>query len=244
MAPKKVRHWRCSKVYIDESWIEIQSVEYLIVGALFAPPGEGIESKLEALRQAIQCVDTMHSSQLKGAKQLELAHSFVAAFRDSKCKFRSLIIPKTREKYKTYFNGEKWRMEVHAIKLVLSHCYLSNSETIKLIRPKLLIERSSSYGKNFPLLEREISATLILNANYSDSALFKAEPAPIVTLVDKRVMESLQLTDLLVALVKWDLVGPKSDKLKYFNQSLSLLLPQTGKRRTNSMFGDTLIVVW
>lgn len=232
--PTQKIFWRCSKVYIDESWINIQgSGELLLVGSLFCPPGENLESKLEKIRNFQECIDTLHSSALSGDKQVRLALQFINAFKESNARFRVIVLPKIKSKFAKYCNNEEWRMVVKAIKLVLAHCYLSNKLEIKLIRPKLIIERNESYNVNFESLEKEILSFLSVNERFYDEDSFRVTPLPIVSLVEKRLFESLQLTDLLLSMVKWDINSPSGEKLEFWNNCKSILKLQNPRNATN-----------
>ena len=217
-------HWRCSKVYIDESWVNVRgSGELLLVGGLFCPPGNNIESKLEELRNKLECIDTLHSSNLSGEKQVELAKSYIAAFKESGARFRVIVLPKLRTSFAQYCNNENWRMVVKAIKLVLLHCYLSNSKDIRLIRPKLIIEKDEDYQVNFESLQREIISSLSVSEKFYDEEIFRVKPTPIVILSEKRSFESLQLVDLLLSIIKWDIINPSGDKETFWLECKKIL---------------------
>jgi RNase P subunit RPR2 len=217
-------HWRCSKVYIDESWVNVRnSGELLLVGGLFCPPGNNIESKLEELRNKIECIDTLQSSSLSGEKQVKLAEQYVKTFKESSAKFRVIILPKLKAKFAQYCNNENWRMIVKAIKLVLLHCYLSNDKDIRLIRPKLIIEKDEDYQVNFESLQKEIVSSLSISDRFYDEQIFRVRPTPIVILSEKRSFESLQLVDLLLSVVKWDIVNPVGDKMTFWVECKKIL---------------------
>lgn len=217
-------HWRCSKVYIDESWVNIRnSGELLLVGGLFCPPGNNIESKLEELRNKIECIDTLQSSSLSGEKQVKLAEQYIKAFKESGSKFRVIILPKLKGKFAQYCNNENWRMVVKAIKLVLLHCYLSNNKDIRLIKPKLIIEKNEDYQVNFESLQKEIVSSLSISDRFYDEQIFRVRSTPIVILSEKRSFESLQLVDLLLSVVKWDIVNPAGDKMTFWVECKKIL---------------------
>lgn len=237
-------HWRCSKIYIDESWVNVRcSGELLLVGGLFCPPGSNIESKLEELRNELECIDTLHSSNLSGKKQVALARSYINAFKEGDSKFRVIVLPKLKTSFAQYCNNENWRMVVKAIKLVLLHCYLSNSKDIRLIRPKLIIEKDKNYQVNFESLQREIISSLSVSERFYDEEIFRIKPTPIVVLSEKKSFESLQLVDLLLSVIKWDIVSPSGDKEKFWLECKKILSIDQPRNATN-WTTDEKINVW
>lgn len=215
--------WRCSKIYIDESWLQIKNCgEILLVGALFCPPGENIETLLEKDRENIECVDTLHFSDLRGNKQLELAEKYIDTFLSSKSIFRIIAMPILKNEFKLYCNNEKWRLFTKAVKLILNYPYISSSFEIKLIKPKIFIENSTSYENNFLSIKNELEKSMSINQIYYDRELFKIDPLPIFSLIDKKVFESVQLVDILLGIFRASIImpsNPLSYKFKLYEKS-------------------------
>ena len=226
--------WRSSKIFIDESWCVVKDKgEVLLIGGLFIPPGDPLESELEDARNSIGCIDTLHSSHLSGKKQMYLAEAFQKAFMNSSAKFRVVILPKLKEEFQKYCKNERWRMVVKGIKIMLLNSYISNTDKVKLIRPKLIIEKSDEYDKNLYRIISELISSLSVNEIFYDEQINRIKPQPIVSLVDKKVFESLQLTDLLLSLVKWDIVSPENDKKRMWEGAKAILKIKEPKKASN-----------
>jgi len=203
---------------MDESWLSIpQKGDVLLMGALFCPPGENIESELEKARNIIGCIDVIHSSGLSGKKQRELASKFIESFQKSNTQFRVIAMPKLKEEFKIYCNNEAWRMKVKAIKLVLSYPYIfENGQEVRLIRPKIMIEHSEDYKTNLETIKSEIESSLLVRQVYQDVETFRIQPIPVVELIGKKVFDSVQLVDLLLGLIRWSISPPKTNTDKFY----------------------------
>lgn len=221
---QELLYWRCAKLYIDESWIEvIGKGQILILGTLVCPPGCRLESELENVRQEIGFIDEINSSALKGDKGLEVGKTFVARFMSSDALFRVIIMPKKEPEFSKYCYGEPWRLVSKGIKLLLNNLYISKDLPTRIIKPKIILDQTDTYSGNINLIQRELLLSLRLNEEFSGQ-VFRRFPGAVLGLVDSKIFDSLQLTDILISAIKWDILEPDNDNFRQFKESVKMKL--------------------
>ncbi len=221
-----IEYWRCAKIFFDESWISIEEGRrILILGAIISPPGSSLELRLEKVRQEIGFIDEITSKNLSGDKALKVAKRFVDEFLNSESLFRSIIFPKKDPEFSKYCYGEEWRLIVKAMKVMLNNLYLGGSNKTHLIRPKIIIDFHQEYKKNEGSIRREILSSLRRNEEFTGK-VFRRFPDAKICLIDSHIFESIQLTDILIGAIKWDIKKPENENKKIFMEYVKEKLGQ------------------
>lgn len=219
-------YWRCAKIFLDESWIDIEpNKTILILGALICPPGCTIEADLENRRQEIEFIDEIHSENLSGDKALALSKKFIDTFITSKTIFRAIIFPKKDPEFTQYCFGEDWRLVSKSIKILLNNLWICSDKKTRLIKPKIILDFNHAYAMNKETITTEIISSLRRNEEYTGE-VFRRFPGARFTLMDSKIFEAIQLTDILVASIKWDIKEPENENKKQFRDYVKVALNQ------------------
>jgi len=207
-------------VYADECWFKVGGVEYLIIGLLISPPASSLESRLQRVRQDKRYMEEVHASNLHGNKMLAVALSWIDEFVRSDSPFRAIIVPKKEPEFTDFCGQDNWRMVSKAIHLCLTYCYPGDisGKAVKLLRPRIFLDECDDYRLNREHILCELVSQFERRDLFMGTEL-RRFPVPILQLVNSKSMDSLQLCDVLVASIHWELDPPtnqnKLDVLSY-----------------------------
>ena len=220
-------YWRLPCIYADECWFSANGTENLIVGLLIAPPACDLEANLQDVRQRVEFLDEVHATNLRGDKMLRTAKAWFDSFVASTALFRGIIIPRTEPEFTTFCDQKRWRLVNKGIHLSLTFCYpgIDSSGVIKLLRPRIFLDENEDYATNRDLMLAELKAQFERHDLFMGAQL-RRFPAPILQLVNSRSLDCVQLCDVLVACIHWQLEPPqqanKSEFLDYVKRRFNI----------------------
>lgn len=210
-------YWRCPSIYADECWFSVGHEYYLIVGLLINPPGCLLEPELQNVRQDIGFLDEVHAVNLRGDKMLSIAKEWMNKFSESSSIFRAVIIPKKEPEFTDFCDGKDWRLINKGIHLTLTYSYPGSDDKgiIKILRPRIFLDEHDNYRTN----REEMLAELRVQFQRHD--LFMGQqlrrfPNPILELMNSKSIDCIQLCDLFVAAIHWQLEPPSHDNKREF----------------------------
>jgi len=194
-------------IYCDITKVKFNRSNYFILGALLVSCGKDIQQDLWNARISRKFYEELHFSTLstKEIKKSQIICDFLDVFIKSKSCFRCLVIKNDKPTLQKYYFNQEWKRLAVIIRTLLSHPYFYRDKVLytSLVRPRVFIDNENLAFKNENKFKRYFEKTFKLPSikNKKDISI-KDIPSPIIDFLDSKLLDQLQLVDILLGCVR------------------------------------------
>ena len=194
-------------VYCDITSIKLNGEDFLLVGALLVSCKKDIQQDLWQVRVNKKFYEELHFSDISINDNIrtKIIKDFIDVFIKSESRFRCLLIKNDKNTLRKYYFGENWKKLAVIIRTLLSYPYFNRDSIIftTLSRPRIFIDNenfSCENEKKFKIYFKKTFKTPII-LNKKDIHI-KDIPEPIIDFIDSKLLDQLQLVDILLGCIR------------------------------------------
>ena len=194
-------------VYCDLTKVKFDGSNYFILGALLVSCGKDIQQDLWSARINRKFYEELHFSDLSTGeiKRPQIICDFLDIFIKSKCCFRCLVIKDDRSTLQSYYYNQEWKRLAVIIRTLLSYPYFYRDKVLytSLVRPRVFMDNENLKSKNEDKFKKYFQKTFKLPSIKNKKDIFiKDIPSPIIDCLDSKLLDQLQLVDILLGCVR------------------------------------------
>jgi len=194
-------------VYCDLTKVKFNRSNHFILGALLVSCGKDIQQDLWHARINRKFYEELHFSDLstREIKKSQIIRDFLDVFIKSKSRFRCLVIKDDKSILQSYYFNQEWKRLAVIIRMLLSHPYFYRDKVLytSLVRPRVFMDNENLAFKNENEFKRYFQKTFKLPFIKNKKDIFiKDIPSPIIDFLDSKLLDQLQLVDILLGCVR------------------------------------------
>jgi len=194
-------------VYCDLTKVKFDCSNYFILGALLVSCVKDIQQDLWNARISRKFYEELHFSDLstREIKKSQMMRDFLDVFIKSKCCFRCLVIKDSRSTLQKYYYNQEWKRLAVIIRTLLSYPYFYRGGRLytSLVRPRVFIDNENLAFEDENKFKRYFQGTFKLPIIENKKDIFiKDIPSPIIDFLDSKLLDQLQLVDILLGCVR------------------------------------------
>jgi len=194
-------------VYCDLTKAKFGYSNYFILGALLVSCCKDIQQDLWNARINRKFYEELHFSNLsiREIKKLQIIRDFLDIFIKSKSCFRCLVIKDDKSTLQSYYYNQEWKRLAVIIRTLLSYPYFYRDKVLytSLVRPRVFIDNENFTFKNENKFKEYFEKTFKLPFIENKKDIFiKDTPSPIIDFLDSKLLDQLQLVDILLGCVR------------------------------------------
>jgi len=194
-------------VYIDATKTSYRGKEYVLIGALIVSCRNDIQRYFCQIRAKENYFKELHFNDLSTKEKSSsiVIKKFIDVLFTGECNFRALLIEDNKSILKGYFSGDEWKRKAARINLLASYPFFTRDDIIfkHLLRPRIFIDEENlccEDEKKFKdYLIKKFETPPVFNKG---SIHLKDRPDPIIGFVDSKLLDQLQLVDVLLGCVR------------------------------------------